>query len=241
MLKWWRGRSEQPDPPAARRPGLQPPLLPRHAGPGHLPGVRSPGDPGVVFFPGQGLPGVSGHADGPAGRSVMIWMQVRAVRAGHARLAAAGVPVIWEPAAGPWGPTASARTAVGRQPDRPPWMGTHRGHDFGQAPDMAGAEPVQRIAESRERLRVAACATGPTQDFIRPNGPGSRPAQPFPHPQGDVAPPAPQISGPSPREDETTYACYALRSRRAPDQCDSAVSSISVLDATGSSAASASI
>ena len=64
-----------------------------------------PGDPGVVFFPGQGLPGVSGHADGPAGRSVMIWMQVRDVRAGHARLAAAGVPVIREPAAGPWGLT----------------------------------------------------------------------------------------------------------------------------------------
>jgi ribulose-5-phosphate 4-epimerase/fuculose-1-phosphate aldolase len=43
------------------------------------------------------------------------------------------------------------------------------------------------------------------------------------------------------RKDETTYASYALRSRRAPDQCDSAVSSISVLDAAGSSAASASI
>ena len=85
-------------------------------------------------------------------------------------------------------------------------------------------------------------ATGTAQDFIRPNGPGSRPAQPFPHPQGNVAPPAPQISGPSPRrEDETTYARYALRRRRAPDQCDSAVSRISVLDAAGSSAASASI
>ncbi len=64
---------------------------------------------------------------------------------------------------------------------------------------------------------------------------------PFPS-SGNVTPPAPQISGPSPRrKDETTYASYPLRSSRAPDQCDSAVSSISVLDAAGSSAASASI
>src|SRR5271166_5259484 len=46
-----------------------------------------------------------GHADGPPGRSVMIWIQVRDVRAEHARLAAAGVPVIREPAAEPWGLT----------------------------------------------------------------------------------------------------------------------------------------
>jgi hypothetical protein len=105
MLKWWRGRSEQPDPPAARRPGLQPSLLPRHAGPGHLTGVRSPDDPGVVFFLGQGLLEVSGHTDGPPGRSVMIWIQVRDVRAEHARLAAAGVRVIREPAAETWGLT----------------------------------------------------------------------------------------------------------------------------------------
>ena len=103
MLKWWRGRSEQPDPPAARRLGLQPSLLPRHAGPGHLTGVRSPDDPGVVFLLGQGLLEVSGHADGPAGRSGMIWIQVRDVRAEHARLAAAGVPVIREPTVEPWG------------------------------------------------------------------------------------------------------------------------------------------
>ena len=51
-------------------------------------------DPGVVFFPGPGLLEVSGHSAGPAGRSVMIWIQVRNVRAEHARLAAAGVPVI---------------------------------------------------------------------------------------------------------------------------------------------------
>jgi predicted enzyme related to lactoylglutathione lyase len=59
----------------------------------------------VVFFPGQGLLEVSGHRAGPAGRSAMIWIQVRNVRAEHARLAAAGVPVIREPAAEPWGLT----------------------------------------------------------------------------------------------------------------------------------------
>ncbi len=64
-----------------------------------------PDDPGVVFFLGQGLLEVSGHADGPPGRSVMIWIQVRDVRAEHARLAAAGVQVIREPAAEPWGLT----------------------------------------------------------------------------------------------------------------------------------------
>ena len=49
-----------------------------------------PDDPGLVFFLGQGLPEVSGHAAGPAGSLVMIWIQVRGVHAGHARLAAAG-------------------------------------------------------------------------------------------------------------------------------------------------------
>jgi hypothetical protein len=32
--------------------------------------------PGVVFFLGSGFLEVSGHAAGPAGRSVMIWIQV---------------------------------------------------------------------------------------------------------------------------------------------------------------------
>jgi catechol 2,3-dioxygenase-like lactoylglutathione lyase family enzyme len=64
-----------------------------------------PEDPGVVFFLGPGLLEVSGHSAGPAGRSVMIWIQVRNVRAEHARLAAADVPVIREPAAEPWGLT----------------------------------------------------------------------------------------------------------------------------------------
>jgi catechol 2,3-dioxygenase-like lactoylglutathione lyase family enzyme len=65
----------------------------------------TPEDPGVVFFLGPGLLEVSGHSAGSAGRSVMIWIQVRNVRAEHARLAAAGVPVIREPAAEPWGLT----------------------------------------------------------------------------------------------------------------------------------------
>jgi catechol 2,3-dioxygenase-like lactoylglutathione lyase family enzyme len=62
-------------------------------------------DPATVFFLGQGLLEVSGRAAGPAGHSVMIWIQVRDVRAEHARLAAAGVPVIREPAIEPWGLT----------------------------------------------------------------------------------------------------------------------------------------
>ena len=48
-----------------------------------------PDDPGVVFFLGHGLLEVSGHAAGPAGHSVMIWIQVRDVHAEDARLAAA--------------------------------------------------------------------------------------------------------------------------------------------------------
>jgi catechol 2,3-dioxygenase-like lactoylglutathione lyase family enzyme len=35
----------------------------------------------------------------------MIWIQVRDVHAEHARLAAAGVPIVREPAAEPWGLT----------------------------------------------------------------------------------------------------------------------------------------
>jgi catechol 2,3-dioxygenase-like lactoylglutathione lyase family enzyme len=62
-----------------------------------------PDDPGLVFFLGQGLLEVSGHATGPPGSSVMIWIQVRDVHAEHARLAAAGVPIVREPVAEPWG------------------------------------------------------------------------------------------------------------------------------------------
>ena len=52
----------------------------------------APEDPGVVFFPGPGLLEVSGPAAGSPGRSVLIWLQVRDVRAGHARLAAGRCP-----------------------------------------------------------------------------------------------------------------------------------------------------
>ena len=63
----------------------------------------SPADPGVVFFLGPGLLEVSGRAAGPAGDSVMIWLQVRDVHAEHERLAAAGVRVLREPTTEPWG------------------------------------------------------------------------------------------------------------------------------------------
>ena len=36
---------------------------------------------------------------------MLIWIQVRDVHAGHARLAATGVPIVREPAAEPWGLT----------------------------------------------------------------------------------------------------------------------------------------
>jgi hypothetical protein len=39
----------------------------------------------------------------PPGRPVMIGIQVRDIHAGHARLAAVGIPVVREPAAEPWG------------------------------------------------------------------------------------------------------------------------------------------
>ena len=60
-----------------------------------------PDDPGVVFFLGPGLLEVSGHTAGPAGRSVMIWIQVRDVHAEHARLAAAEA-IIRAPGTEPW-------------------------------------------------------------------------------------------------------------------------------------------
>ena len=62
-----------------------------------------PDNPGVVFFLGPGLLEVSGHTAGPPGHSLMIWIQVRDVYAEHARLAAAGVPIVRGPATEPWG------------------------------------------------------------------------------------------------------------------------------------------
>jgi catechol 2,3-dioxygenase-like lactoylglutathione lyase family enzyme len=60
-------------------------------------------DPWVVFFLGSGLLEVSGQAASPSEPSVMIWVQVRDVHAEHNRLAAAGVPILREPVAEPWG------------------------------------------------------------------------------------------------------------------------------------------
>jgi catechol 2,3-dioxygenase-like lactoylglutathione lyase family enzyme len=62
-----------------------------------------PDDPGLVFFLGPGLLEVSGQADGPHEHSMMIWIQVRDVRAEHARLAGAGVSILREPVREPWG------------------------------------------------------------------------------------------------------------------------------------------
>ena len=62
-----------------------------------------PDDPGAGVLPRPGVLEVSGHAAGPPGSSVMIWIQVRDVHAEHAGLAAAGVPVVREPVAEPWG------------------------------------------------------------------------------------------------------------------------------------------
>lgn len=64
-----------------------------------------PDDPGMVFFLGQGLLEVSGHSAGRARNSVMIWLQVRDVHAEHERLTAAGVRIVREPVAEPWGLT----------------------------------------------------------------------------------------------------------------------------------------
>ncbi len=62
-------------------------------------------DPGAVFFLGPGLLEVSGHSGGPAGQSVMIWLQVRDIDAERERLAAAGVRIRREPVTEPWGLT----------------------------------------------------------------------------------------------------------------------------------------
>jgi catechol 2,3-dioxygenase-like lactoylglutathione lyase family enzyme len=63
-----------------------------------------PDDPGAGVLP---WPGGRSRSPGtrPAGRFVLIWIQVRDVHAGQVRLAAAGVPIVREPAAEPWGLT----------------------------------------------------------------------------------------------------------------------------------------
>ncbi len=61
-----------------------------------------PDEPGVVFFLGGGLLEISGRAE-QSPRGLVLWLQVRDVAAEHRRLAAAGVPVVQEPALQPWG------------------------------------------------------------------------------------------------------------------------------------------
>jgi catechol 2,3-dioxygenase-like lactoylglutathione lyase family enzyme len=60
-------------------------------------------DPGVVFFLGSGFLEVSGHGSPAPGHSLMLWLQVRDVRAEYERLSAAGVQVLREPQIEPWG------------------------------------------------------------------------------------------------------------------------------------------
>ena len=60
---------------------------------------------GLVFFAGTGFLEVSGHCDGGAGHCVMIWLQVRDIAAEYERLLTAGVRVLREPVAEPWGLT----------------------------------------------------------------------------------------------------------------------------------------
>lgn len=58
---------------------------------------------GTVFHAGGGFVEVSGQgSDGPSPDTV-LWLQVRDVRAEHARLAGAGVTVRQEPRVEPWG------------------------------------------------------------------------------------------------------------------------------------------
>jgi catechol 2,3-dioxygenase-like lactoylglutathione lyase family enzyme len=61
-----------------------------------------PEHPGVVFFLGNGLLELSGQSDAVP-RGLVLWVQVRDVAAEHARLRAAGVPVLRSPQVEPWG------------------------------------------------------------------------------------------------------------------------------------------
>jgi catechol 2,3-dioxygenase-like lactoylglutathione lyase family enzyme len=58
---------------------------------------------GTVFFLGQGFLELSGEAEQGASPDQALWLQVRDVRAEFARLRAAGVSVLHEPARQPWG------------------------------------------------------------------------------------------------------------------------------------------
>src|SRR5215470_8174156 len=103
MLQWWRGRPERRvllhhvDLARSRRfnrdvPGL---AVCRACGPLD--------DSALVFFLGQVE--VSGHLVGPAGRSVMIWVQVRDVQAEHASARRSRCPDCERPSCELWGLT----------------------------------------------------------------------------------------------------------------------------------------
>ncbi|SNS72913.1 hypothetical protein SAMN05421812_101573 [Asanoa hainanensis] len=62
-----------------------------------------PSHPGLVFFLGQGLLEVSGGSAFEPPGPIQLWLQVRDVRAEHARLVAAGVTVTRPPRTEPWG------------------------------------------------------------------------------------------------------------------------------------------
>jgi predicted enzyme related to lactoylglutathione lyase len=62
----------------------------------------APDHPGVVYFLGNGLLEVSGHAEqAPVG--LELWLQVRDVAGEHRRLVNVGVPVPRPPRREPWG------------------------------------------------------------------------------------------------------------------------------------------
>ncbi|MCW2779344.1 MAG: Glyoxalase/bleomycin resistance protein/dioxygenase [Frankiales bacterium] len=60
-------------------------------------------DPGTVFHAGGGFLEVSGRGSTGPSPDTVLWLQVRDVRAEHARLAAAGATVRREPRVEPWG------------------------------------------------------------------------------------------------------------------------------------------
>ncbi|HEY2834736.1 MAG TPA: VOC family protein [Sporichthyaceae bacterium] len=60
-------------------------------------------NPGTVFFLGNGLLEISAAAAAGPPAGFALWLQVRDVKAEHARLQQAGVPVLREPRTEPWG------------------------------------------------------------------------------------------------------------------------------------------
>lgn len=68
--------------------------------------AREFGDPenlSAVYFVGNGLLELSGHGEGRIGQDVVLWLQVRDLRAEHTRLETSGVPILRAPEQEPWG------------------------------------------------------------------------------------------------------------------------------------------